>query len=32
MKNIIHPDRDPDFAAGAYSDGMVVDGFLFVSD
>jgi 2-iminobutanoate/2-iminopropanoate deaminase len=31
MKNIIHPDRDPDFATGAYSDGLVVDGFLFVS-
>jgi 2-iminobutanoate/2-iminopropanoate deaminase len=31
MKKIIHPDRDPDFATGAYSDGIVVDGFLFVS-
>lgn len=31
MKNIIHPDRDPEFATGAYSDGIVVDGFLFVS-
>ena len=31
MKKIIHPDRDPDFATGAYSDGVVVDGFLFVS-
>lgn len=31
MKNIIHPDRDPAFATGAYSDGIVVDGFLFVS-
>lgn len=31
MTNIIHPDRDPAFATGAYSDGIVVDGFLFVS-
>lgn len=31
MKNIIHPDRDPGFATGAYSDGILVDGFLFVS-
>ncbi|WP_353719950.1 Rid family detoxifying hydrolase [Dyadobacter sp. 676] len=31
MKKIAHPDRDPDFATGAYSDGVVVDGFLFVS-
>jgi len=28
---IKHPDRDPDFATGAYSDGIVVNGFLFVS-
>ncbi|SEJ58640.1 2-iminobutanoate/2-iminopropanoate deaminase [Dyadobacter sp. SG02] len=31
MKKIVHPDRDPDFVTGAYSDGVVVDGFLFVS-
>ncbi|HWB90237.1 MAG TPA: Rid family detoxifying hydrolase [Puia sp.] len=31
MKKIIHPDRDPGFNTGAYSDGVVVDGFLFVS-
>nr|WP_295924545.1 Rid family detoxifying hydrolase [uncultured Dyadobacter sp.] len=31
MKNIIHPDRDPGFATGAYSDGILADGFLFVS-
>lgn len=31
MKNIIHPDRDPGFATGAYSDAVLVDGFLFVS-
>jgi len=31
-KTIInHPDRDPSFVTGAYSDGLVVDGFLFVS-
>jgi len=28
---INHPDRDPSFHTGAYSDGVVVDGFLFVS-
>lgn len=28
---INHPDRDPGFVTGAYSDGVVVDGFLFVS-
>ena len=28
---INHPDRDPSFNTGAYSDGVVVDGFLFVS-
>lgn len=26
-----HPDRSPDFVTGAYSDAVVVDGFLFVS-
>lgn len=26
-----HPDRSPDFVTGAYSDGVIVDGFLFVS-
>ena len=28
---IVHPDRDPDFVTGAYSDGVMVNGFLFVS-
>lgn len=28
---IVHPDRDPAFVTGAYSDGVLVDGFLFVS-
>jgi 2-iminobutanoate/2-iminopropanoate deaminase len=28
---VIHPDRDPSFVTGAYSDGVVVNGFLFVS-
>ena len=28
---IVHPDRNPDFVTGAYSDGVVVNGFLFVS-
>ena len=26
-----HPLRDPSFETGAYSDGVIVDGFLFVS-
>ncbi|MEJ7779826.1 MAG: Rid family hydrolase [Daejeonella sp.] len=26
-----HPDRDPDFVTGAYSDGIIVDGLLFSS-
>jgi 2-iminobutanoate/2-iminopropanoate deaminase len=26
-----HPDRNPSFVTGAYSDGVLVDGFLFVS-
>lgn len=28
---IKHPDRSPDFVTGAYSDGLVINGFLFVS-
>ncbi len=28
---IIHPDRDAQFVTGAYSDGVLVNGFLFVS-
>jgi 2-iminobutanoate/2-iminopropanoate deaminase len=28
---INHPDRDPSFVTGAYSDGVLVDGLLFVS-
>jgi endoribonuclease L-PSP, putative len=28
---VIHPDRDPSFVTGAYSDGVIVNGFLFVS-
>lgn len=31
MKSINHPDREASFVTGAYSDGVVVDGFLFVS-
>lgn len=30
-QKIIHPLRDPDFVTGAYSDGVVIDGLLFVS-
>lgn len=28
---IVHPQRDPGFVTGAYSDGVVIGGFLFVS-
>jgi 2-iminobutanoate/2-iminopropanoate deaminase len=28
---IVHPHRDVSFSTGAYSDGVLVDGFLFVS-
>ncbi len=28
---IIHPDRDSNFVTGAYSDGVLAGGFLFVS-
>lgn len=28
---VVHPDRDPSFATGAYSDGVLIDGFLYVS-
>lgn len=28
---VIHPDRDLAFVTGAYSDGVLVDGLLFVS-
>lgn len=28
---VIHPDRDPSFVTGAYSDGIIIDGLLFVS-
>ncbi|HLU90157.1 MAG TPA: Rid family detoxifying hydrolase [Cyclobacteriaceae bacterium] len=31
MKKIVHPQRDPSFVTGAYSDAVLVDGFLFVS-
>jgi len=31
MKKIIHPKRDASFVTGAYSDAVLVDGFLFVS-
>lgn len=31
MKKIVHPKRDQGFDTGAYSDAILVDGFLFVS-
>jgi 2-iminobutanoate/2-iminopropanoate deaminase len=30
-QKIIHPDRNPNFVTGAYSDGVIANGFLFVS-
>jgi len=30
-QKVVHPDRDPNFVTGAYSDGVIVNGFLFVS-
>ena len=30
-QKIVHPDRQLGFDTGAYSDGVLVDGFLFVS-
>lgn len=30
-QKIVHPDRQAGFDTGAYSDGVVVNGFLFVS-
>lgn len=30
-KQISHPDRDPSFETGAYSDGVLIDGMLYVS-
>jgi len=30
-KKIVHPDRQSGFDTGAYSDGVLVDGLLFVS-
>lgn len=31
MKNINHPERESNFVTGAFSDGIIVDDFLFVS-
>lgn len=28
---VVHPDRQPGFDTGAYSDGVIANGFLFVS-
>ncbi|MDB5208434.1 MAG: endoribonuclease [Flavisolibacter sp.] len=28
---VVHPHRDPSFVTGAYSDGVIVDRFLYVS-
>jgi 2-iminobutanoate/2-iminopropanoate deaminase len=31
MQKVAHPNRNPDFITGAYSDGVIVGEFLFVS-
>lgn len=31
MKKVIHPERAEGFVTGAYSDGLIVDGILYVS-
>jgi len=31
MKQVTHPDREASFVTGAYSDGIIANGFLFVS-
>jgi 2-iminobutanoate/2-iminopropanoate deaminase len=28
---VLHPDRDPSFVTGAYTDGVIMDGILYVS-
>ena len=30
-EKIVHPDREEDFVTGAYSDGLVIDGYVYVS-
>ncbi len=30
-QKVIRPDRDPSFVPGAYRDGVIIDGLLFVS-
>ena len=30
-QKITHPHRSPEFVTGAYSDGVIVDGFVYVS-
>jgi|SRR5690606_4866685 len=30
-QKIVHPDRDANFVTGAYSDGVIAGGFLFIS-
>jgi len=31
MQKVVHPDRAEGFVTGAYSDGVIANGFLFVS-
>ena len=30
-QKVVHPDRDVNFSTGAYSDGVIAGGFLFIS-
>lgn len=30
-QKVVHPDRDANFVTGAYSDGVIAAGFLFIS-
>lgn len=30
-QSIVHPHRKSDFVTGAYSDGLIIDGFVYVS-
>jgi len=30
-KKVVHPDRSPDFVTGAYSDGVIINGILYIS-
>lgn len=31
MKKVVHPDREEGFVTGAYSDGVIIEGMVYVS-